>query len=76
MHVFDQEVLLGLLGVAILVCLVLYERKHGIQKTEKARRVNRALDLWMSVGQGERVCSACAEEGDSYGTRDRVWGPR
>ena len=76
MHVFDQEALIGLLAVAILVCLVLYERKHGIQKTEKARRVNRALDLWMVLGQGERTCPACAEKGDLYGTRDQVWGPR
>ena len=76
MHVFGQEVLIGLLVVAILVCLVLYERKHVIQKTETSRRVNRALDLWNSIGQGERVCPAWAEKGDSYGIRDQVWGPR
>jgi hypothetical protein len=65
MQVFDQNVLLGVLAVAILVCLVLYERKHVSQKTERARRVNRALDLWMSIAQGERGGPALGERGDS-----------
>ena len=76
MHVFSQEVLLGLLAVAILVCLVLYELKHGSQKTERARRVNRALDLWMSIAQGERGGPAFREKGDSRGTHVQVWEPR
>jgi uncharacterized membrane protein len=65
MQVFDQNVVLGVLAVAILVCLVLYERMHESQKTERARRVNRALDLWMSIAQGESGGPAFGERRDS-----------
>src|ERR1017187_8175932 len=76
MQVFGQEVLLGLLAVAILVFLVLYERKHVSRKTERARRVNRALDLWMSIAQGERGGPAFGEKRGSQGTQVQVWEPR
>ena len=76
MKVFDQEVLLGLLAVGILVCLVLYELKHGRRKTERARRVNSALDLWMSIAQGERGDPPCPEKGGSRVTYSQAWGSR
>jgi hypothetical protein len=76
MQVFDQDVLLGLLAAAILACVVLYARKNGSRRIKTAHRMNRALDLWMSIAEGERRGQACAEKRNSRGTQVPIWSSR